>query len=58
MSDTAKSIRQNKETAIQELAAFDTQEGKQLNKLEQVSKDTATAWKWVQANRDKYENEV
>ena len=58
MSDTAKSIRRNKETAIQELAAFDTQEGKQLNKLEQVSKDTATAWKWVQANRDKFEYEV
>jgi chromosome segregation ATPase len=58
MSDTAKSIRQNKETAIQELAAFDTQEGKQLNKLEQISKDTANAWKWVQANRDKFEHEV
>jgi hypothetical protein len=54
----ASSIRQNKDAAMQELASFATQEGQQLNKLEQTSKDTAKAWKWVQENRDQFEHEV
>jgi hypothetical protein len=54
----ASSIRQNKDAAMQELASFATQEGQQLNKLEQISKDTARAWKWVQDNRDQFEHEV
>jgi hypothetical protein len=54
----ASSIRQNKDAAMQELASFATQEGQQLNKLEQISKDTAKAWKWVQDNRDQFEHEV
>jgi hypothetical protein len=58
MSDTGNSLRQNIEAAEQELAAFDTQEGQQLNKLEQTSKDTARAWKWVQEHRDEFEHEV
>jgi hypothetical protein len=40
------------------LAAFDTQEGQQMNKLERASKETALAWKWVQENMDNFEKEV
>ncbi|KAI9056134.1 hypothetical protein LZ554_001062 [Drepanopeziza brunnea f. sp. 'monogermtubi'] len=40
------------------LAAFDTQEGQQMSKLESKSHDAARAWAWVQANRDKFKDEV
>jgi hypothetical protein len=44
--------------AERELAAFDTQEGQQMSKLDKVSKDTARAWKWVQENLESFEKEV
>ncbi|CZT05662.1 related to structural maintenance of chromosome protein (SMC) [Rhynchosporium agropyri] len=40
------------------LKAFDTQQGQQLNKLERVAKETAIAWKWIQDNRDQFQEEV
>jgi chromosome segregation ATPase len=55
---TAKANRQTLEEAKRELAAFDTQEGQQMSKLEKVSKDTARAWKWVQENLESFEKEV
>lgn len=51
-------IRDQKEEARQQLAAFDTQEGQQLNKLERASSDTAKAWKWVQENMELFEKQV
>jgi hypothetical protein len=53
-----KLIRNEKDEAEQQLAAFDTQEGQQLNKLERESSDTAKAWKWVQENMEMFEKPV
>lgn len=53
-----KAIRDQKDEAEQQLAAFDTQEGQQMNKLERLSRDTATAWKWVQENMEMFEKPV
>ncbi|KAG0651385.1 Structural maintenance of chromosomes 5 [Hyphodiscus hymeniophilus] len=46
------------EAAKDRLAAFDTQEGKQMNKLEGVSRDTAIAWKWIQDNMALFEKTI
>ncbi|KAG4431752.1 hypothetical protein IFR05_012767 [Cadophora sp. M221] len=53
-----KEIRDKIENAKIELAAFDTQEGQQLNKLERTAKEAAVAWKWLQDNRDQFREEV
>jgi chromosome segregation ATPase len=42
----------------QQLAALDTREGQQMNKLEAVSTETHKAWKWVQEHQDEFEKEV
>jgi chromosome segregation ATPase len=54
----ARTSKQDVDTANQQLAAFDTQEGQQMNKLEKLSKDTAKAWKWIQDNMESFEKEV
>ncbi|CZR51566.1 related to structural maintenance of chromosomes protein 5 [Phialocephala subalpina] len=54
----ARENREKKEDAEQELGRFNTQEGRQLNKLEQVSKQASDAWKWVQENQESFEKEV
>lgn len=41
-----------------ELAALDSQQGKNISLLRSISKDAATAWEWIQANRDKFEKDV
>ena len=56
--NAAKTVKQNITEAERELAAFDTQEGQQMSKLEKASKDTAKAWKWVQENLGSFEKEV
>ncbi len=58
MKQQATETRRKQAEANRALAAFDTQEGQQLNKLELASKDTARAWKWVQENRDQFRQEI
>ncbi|OBT68462.1 hypothetical protein VE03_02949 [Pseudogymnoascus sp. 23342-1-I1] len=41
-----------------ELAALDSQQGKNISLLRSISRDAATAWEWIQANRDKFEKDV
>ncbi|KAF7898394.1 hypothetical protein EAF00_004840 [Botryotinia globosa] len=53
-----RDLRAEQDRAKQALADFDSQAGKQINKIAQHSRDTATAWKWVQENQDKFEKEV
>lgn len=53
-----REIRQKSENLKIDLAAFDTQQGQQLNKLEKLGKDASIAWKWVQVNRDQFREEV
>ena len=40
------------------IAALSSQQGQQLSKVESMSKDTATAWKWIQENQGQFEREV
>ncbi|KAI9641983.1 Structural maintenance of chromosomes protein 5 [Ciborinia camelliae] len=53
-----RDLRAEQDRAKQALADFDSQAGKQIHKIAQHSRDTATAWKWVQDNQDKFEKEV
>jgi hypothetical protein len=58
LAEKGRAVRAQKEEAQHQLAAFDTQEGQQMNKLENASRDTATAWKWVQNNMEMFEKAV
>jgi len=40
------------------LKALETETGKQETKLEHASRDTLKAWKWIQDNRDKFQQHV
>lgn len=42
----------------QDLAELDTQDGKKLSKLDQMSEETGKAWRWVQENQNQFEKEV
>ncbi|KAH7336149.1 structural maintenance of chromosome complex subunit SmcA [Rhexocercosporidium sp. MPI-PUGE-AT-0058] len=53
-----KDNRKKVDEAKINLAAFDTQQGQQLSKLERVAKHAAIAWRWVQDNRDQFQEEV
>lgn len=41
-----------------ELAALDSQQGKNISLLRSISRDAAIAWEWIQANRSKFEKDV
>ncbi|QSZ36611.1 hypothetical protein DSL72_006491 [Monilinia vaccinii-corymbosi] len=58
LRNKGRDLRAEQERARQALADFDSQAGKQINKIARYSKDTAAAWKWVQENQDKFEKEV
>ncbi|RKF75048.1 Structural maintenance of chromosomes protein 5 [Golovinomyces cichoracearum] len=53
-----RATRQNIDEAHTELRLFDSQEGQLMNKLEQQSRDTANAWKWIQEHQSDFEKEV
>ncbi|TAQ88168.1 hypothetical protein B7494_g3479 [Chlorociboria aeruginascens] len=55
---SGKECRARLQKANDDLAAFDTQEGQLMSKLDRTSRDTAKAWKWVQENQDQFEKEV
>jgi hypothetical protein len=54
----AEENRNRQAEKMQQLAALDTHEGQQMNKLEAVSPETHRAWKWVQEHQDEFEKEV
>ncbi|KUJ23509.1 P-loop containing nucleoside triphosphate hydrolase protein [Mollisia scopiformis] len=58
LKDRARVLRNRKDEAQRDLAAFDTQEGQQMNNLEKKSAQTAKAWKWVQEHLEEFEKEV
>ncbi|ELR03474.1 structural maintenance of chromosomes protein [Pseudogymnoascus destructans] len=41
-----------------ELATLNSQQGKNISLLRSISRDAATAWEWIQANRNKFEKDV
>lgn len=42
----------------QRLAGLDTQTGQQEHKLQQMSRDSHQAWKWIQEHQDQFEHKV
>ena len=44
--------------AEQEIESLNSQAGQQMHKLYQVARETHTAWKWIEANQDKFEKHV
>ena len=56
--EQAQRRRQRIETLDQQLKSLTSQAGQQISRLKQNSPDTAKAWEWVQANRDKFTSEV
>lgn len=54
-------LEQRKKTIAQaegEMQSLHSQAGRQLSKLENASRDTAKAWRWIQENRSKFTGEV
>lgn len=58
MAGRGVAIRAEIDSAKQQLATFDSQQGQQQHKLEKFSRDTATAWRWIQEHQDEFEKEV
>jgi structural maintenance of chromosomes protein 5 len=49
----------NEKGADQErLAGLDTQSGQQEHKLQQLSRDSYRAWKWIQEHQDQFEHKI
>lgn len=53
-----RATKQNIDEANKELRQFDSREGQLMNRLEQQSRDTAAAWKWIQEHQNEFEKEV
>jgi hypothetical protein len=58
LKQQAEENRRRQAEKKEQLAALDTHEGQQMNKLESVSPETYKAWKWVQEHQDEFEKEV
>lgn len=58
LKQQANPKRRQIDDAETQLAALNSQAGRQTNKLRQMSRDTAEAWEWIQKNRDKFEHAV
>lgn len=53
-----KSKKQEKTQIRAQLEGLATEEGRQLNYMNKNHVDAAQAWEWIQANQDKFEQEV
>jgi len=51
-------IRDEKTAAEQAIADSQTQEGQQVSRITEFSRDAAQAWKWIQDHRDEFEEEI
>jgi structural maintenance of chromosomes protein 5 len=54
-ADTRKGVIAEKDA---QLKAFDTQAGQRQSVLQNLSRDTAKAWQWIQANRTLFEKPI
>ena len=54
----ARTKKQQYENARTELEGLESQSGQQESKLQRVSHDSDIAWKWVQKNQSKFQNQV
>ncbi|KAI1006228.1 Structural maintenance of chromosomes protein 5 [Podosphaera aphanis] len=53
-----RATKQKLDEAHEELSRFDSHEGQLISKLEQQSRDTARAWRWIQDNQSQFEKEI
>lgn len=68
MTDVQQKIRDKKTQKIEkerllnqakrELESLKSQEGQQLATLKRISKDSAAAWEWIQANQKRFQGEI
>ena len=58
MGEQIKQRQRIVQEAEKQRESLQSQAGKQTNKLRHESRDAATAWAWIQANRAKFEGEV
>ena len=58
LRDQGAKNRKQVENTQRAIDALSSQQGQQLSKVESMSKDTATAWKWIQENQGEFEREV
>jgi chromosome segregation ATPase len=61
MAELREQASENKtelDRKMKERAQLDTQTGQQENMLKKASQDAYQAWRWIQANIDKFEDEV
>lgn len=49
---------QERKTNQERLAGLDTQSGQQEHKLQQLSRDSHQAWRWIQEHQDQFEHKV
>jgi len=58
LNSRGRAIRDEKMAAEQAIADSQTQEGQQVSRITDFSKDAAQAWKWIQDHRDDFEEEI
>jgi len=58
LAETVRERKSRLDSANRSLENLRTESGQQLNKLSQLSKDTATAWEWIQQHQDQFEGKV
>jgi chromosome segregation ATPase len=54
----AGELRKEIDNARLDIDGLDSQAGQQLSRVQVLSKDAATAWKWIQDNQDEFQEEV
>jgi hypothetical protein len=57
-TERGKAIRGEIDELDMQIRQLSTQDGQQISNIARLSKDTATAWKWVQEHQDQFEQEV
>ncbi|KAK7528232.1 uncharacterized protein IWZ02DRAFT_438299 [Phyllosticta citriasiana] len=51
-------LTEDNRRAEQEIENLNSQAGRQTQRLQRFSRDTATAWQWIQQNQDQFNSEV
>ena len=58
LTQRGRVVRDKKTAVEQAVADSQTQEGQQVGRIAEFSKDAAQAWKWIQDHRDEFEEEI
>ena len=58
LNTRGRMIRDERTAAEQAIADSQTQEGQQVSRITEFSREAAQAWKWIQDHRDEFEEEI